>query len=154
LVRHRLAAYSQESQRYCDYAKEDVCYSAIAPPCFYIPPGIYERIETSTVIVWERQYPLPTYTLTDFEYDWIEDAWNSYNIYNKWRNRKILPEDARYKLPNESKTEVVTTYNLRQWRHVFKDRALNKKAQWEIRGLMLKVLSEFKRELPEVFGDL
>ena len=64
------------------------------------------------------------------------------------------PEDARYLLPNATKTEVVTTMNLRMWRHVFRERALNPKAQWEIRGIFLGIFQEFRNLLPCVFGDL
>jgi thymidylate synthase ThyX len=45
------------------------------------------------------------------------------------------------------------TANLRQWRWIFQQRALNKHAQWQIRGLMQSVLIEFGKALPEVFGD-
>jgi len=56
-------------------------------------------------------------------------------------------------LPNATKTEIVMTANLRQWRHLFEIRALNKHSQWQIRGLMQSVLIEFGKALPEVFGD-
>jgi thymidylate synthase (FAD) len=66
----------------------------------------------------------------------------------------MRPEDARYVLPNATKTEVVVTFNLRMWRHVFKDRALNKHAQWEIRTLFVSIYEHLKWRLPSVFGDL
>jgi thymidylate synthase (FAD) len=56
-------------------------------------------------------------------------------------------------LPNATKTEVVTTFNLRQWRHVFQERALNPAAQWQIREIMQSLLTEFKIHLPAVFED-
>jgi thymidylate synthase (FAD) len=64
------------------------------------------------------------------------------------------PEDARYLLPNASKTEIVVTLNLRMWRHVFRERALNPKAQWEIRGIFLTLYELYDDYLPCVFGDL
>jgi thymidylate synthase (FAD) len=64
------------------------------------------------------------------------------------------PEDARFVLPNATKTEIAMTCNLRQWLHVFKERALNKHAQWEIRSIFGGLLTEFREAMPDVFGDL
>lgn len=124
LVRHRIAAYSQESQRYCDYGK--LGFQII------VPPG-----------------------LTPDAHHWLEmGAKKSYSEYLGLRERGAPPEDARFLLPNCCKTEVVTTFNLRQWRHVLRERGLNKHAQWEIRGIMLGILDELYQLLPNVFGDL
>ena len=65
----------------------------------------------------------------------------------------MKPEDARECLPNATKTEIVATFNLRQWRHVFKERCA-KAAQAQIRFLMQGVLREFNKVVPEVFDDL
>ena len=67
---------------------------------------------------------------------------------------KVKPEDARYFLPNACKTEVVVTYNFRTWRHVFRERALNPHAQWEIRDLMGRLYKFVARVHPAIFGDL
>jgi len=125
LVRHRLAAYSQESQRYCNYGKKGFAF--VCPPTIRNDPKLYER--------WNeyRQLDMEEYTF--------------------YLANGIPPEDARNGLPNATKTEVVTTYNLRQWRHVFTDRALNPKAQWQIREIMGEALREFGRLLPSIFGD-
>jgi len=66
----------------------------------------------------------------------------------------VKPEDARSLLPNAVKTEIVMSTNLRQWRHVVEERALNSRAQWEIRTICLQVLEAFNGILPEIFGDL
>jgi thymidylate synthase (FAD) len=62
------------------------------------------------------------------------------------------PEDARYVLPNATKTELAVTFNLRQWRHVFKERALNRHAQWEIRGIFSAILTGLKERFPAIFS--
>jgi len=63
------------------------------------------------------------------------------------------PEDARFVLPNATKTELAITANLRQWRHVFRVRC-DKHAQWEIRSIFEGLLDEFRLMMPDVFGDL
>jgi len=109
MVRHRLAAYSQESTRYCNYGKDkfknQVTY--IIPTWSNIEPGVYnkqidipsnstigDQIWFSTMLDLEKQY------LELLRYGWI-------------------PQQARSILPNSLKTEIVMTCNVREWRHVF-----------------------------------
>jgi hypothetical protein len=106
LVRHRLAAYSQESQRYCDYGKKGFQ--------FIIPPAYQGELRE----------------------EFIQDAVRDYERYIYYRERKIKPEDARAKLPNAAKTEVVTTYTLGVWEHVLES----------------GIDDKFKQVLPRVFG--
>jgi thymidylate synthase (FAD) len=65
----------------------------------------------------------------------------------------MKPEEARECLPNATKTEIVATFNLRTWRHVFKERCAPA-AQTQIRNLMKGVLREFNAVTPEIFDDL
>ena len=64
------------------------------------------------------------------------------------------PEDARFHLPNMTKTEVAATYDFHMWRHIFQHRGLNPRAQWEIRGIAQQILKVFAEKWPAVFGDL
>lgn len=122
LVRHRLAAYSQESQRFCDYGKKGFQ--------FIIPPAYQGELR--------KQF--------------IQDVLRDYERYIYYRENGIKPEDARAKLPNAAKTEVVTTYTLGVWEHVLEHRARNPKAQWQIRGIMSGIDEKFKQILPSVFN--
>lgn len=122
LVRHRLAAYSQESQRYCDYGKKGFQ--------FIIPPAYQGSLRE----------------------EFIADNVRDYERYLYYRDQGIKPEDARAKLPNATKTEVVTTYTLGLWEHVFEHRARNKKAQWQIKGIMQGIEDNFQKLLPAVFA--
>lgn len=124
LVRHRLAAYSQESQRFCDYGKKGFT--------FIVPP-VYQG---------------------NLREEFIQDVVHDYDRYIYYRNNKIKPEDARAKLPNAAKTEVVTTYTLGVWEHIFEHRARNPRAQWQIKGIMQGVEAEFRQLLPKVFVEL
>jgi len=128
LVRHRLAAFSQESQRYVNYGKGEKLFAVM-------PPGIFR-------------------TGGKVKEDFIEGINDSFSRYNELLRGGVKPEDARSLLPNAVKTEVVMTTNLRQWRHVVEERGLNPRAQWEIRVICLQVLEAFNDLLPDIFEDL
>jgi len=165
LVRHRISAFSQESQRYCDYGKVQAM-KIIAPPDTRLLPGKYERHDDKR-IYFTKQTGEGPFLLDKFVADegWLiqeiatANAFLGINFDAYWtylwlRNHGLKPEDARLVLPGASKTEVVTTFNLRMWRHVFKERALNPKAQWQIKGIARKALKIMHGYLPVIFGDL
>ena len=128
LVRHRLASYSQESQRYVNYGKKDKLK-------VIVPLAIIQR--------------MPEYTI------YMENIERDYKAYRDiLKSPYCKPEDARYLLPNATATEIVTTMNLRMWRHVIKERGLNPRAQWEIRNIIFNIGCELKQILPAVFGDI
>jgi len=126
LVRHRIAAFSQESQRYCDYGK--LGFQVIMPPT--IDNHVLARV------------------------CFVNQVREAYSNYLALREYGIPPEDARFLLPNASKTEVVTTFNLRQWRHVFNERLLNPHAQWEIKSIMRDIAYELNNYIPIFFEDI
>jgi len=139
LVRHRLGAYSQESQRYVNYGKKPMSF--ICPPQrspgTYTSYGAFRRRLTGR---WSHDPFLDSLFNAKQRYiDLLDCGWKA--------------EDAREVLPNCTTTRVVTTYNMRQWRHIFKERALNKHAQHQIKGIMLDVLERFK-EYTYIFDDL
>lgn len=125
LVRHRIASYAQESQRYVDYQKKS--YQVICPPS----------------------------VLSETQRAFFELACqNAFSMYESLRDSGVLPEDARFVLPNACKTEIFTTMNLRSWRHFLRLRALNPHAQWEIRAIARSILATLQEHLPVVFEDL
>jgi thymidylate synthase (FAD) len=139
LVRHRIAAYSQESMRYCNYKKLGL--RVICPPSIGVPPGSYVR----------KDYRPP---LTSQQCRWVTKAHRDYDEYLLELEEGIPPEDARFVLPNATRTELATTFNLRMWRHVIQDRGLNPRAQWEIKGIFHSIYLDLKQRLPSIFGDL
>ncbi len=157
LVRHRLNSFSQESQRFCNYGK--LGFQFIAPPELEIPVGEYHLFgsmhhrDVMHKITLDDKH-LHIAPLTPMQFRWVSSRFENCREYDQWLRHGMRPEDARSVLPNAAKTEVVMTANLRQWRHVFRERALNKHAQWQIRGLMLGVLKEFTTLMPDIFGDL
>lgn len=130
IVRHRLGAYSQESTRYCNYCKESFG-------------------EEITVI-------RPEHLDGKGEYDvqvWRDAMKSAESSYFKLISMGWSPQEARGVLPTELKTELVITYNLRQWRHFFQMRC-SPAAHPQIRVLALSMLAGFKKVIPVVFDDL
>ena len=147
LVRHRIAAYSQESQRYCNYGEKG--FAVICPPavCRNIS-GTFEHIPLSSDCEICTDKDCGHYNLIH----WLNVRALEFSEYLRETENGIPGEDARYNLPNAMKTEIVATYNLREWRHIFKLRALDDAAQWEIRGIMQGILQEFRVLMPDAFA--
>jgi thymidylate synthase (FAD) len=125
LVRHRLVAYSQESTRYCNYGKAGQIK-------VIVPPEIKES---------KTGYPI-----------WEKAMQNAEDAYLILINNGFSPQIARSVLPTCLKTEIVTTCNLREWRHILRLR-MSPKAHPQIREIMEPVLQILKRECPNVFHD-
>ena len=135
LVRHRLASYSQESTRYCDYAGE---VAFVLPPWVTIGPGDYRH-----------SYVSRCDSCTDRS--WFAAMAYANRCYDELRSEGWSPQQARGVLPIDLKTEIVMTANLREWRHVFQLRC-SKAAHPQMRELMIPLQDELKKILPEVFG--
>ncbi|WP_279115868.1 FAD-dependent thymidylate synthase [Dehalococcoides mccartyi] len=124
LVRHRIASYTQESTRYCNYNQRG--FSVI------LPENLSGDKHLDDVIKVLQQ---------------IEAT------YNTLVNAHMKPEMARAILPLCLKTEIVATMNIREWRHVLKLR-LDTHAHPQMRelaGLILRALSD---ALPILFEDI
>jgi len=141
LVRHRIASYSQESQRYCNYGKKGL--QVICPPSIGLAPGVYDWYNTRHRWIEKPQ----------LQCRWVHMMEVAYTEYLQQLEEGVKPEDARYVLPNATKTELAVTFNLSMWRHVIKTRC-DKHAQWEIRGIFTSIRDDLKQRLPAVFGDL
>ena len=124
LVRHRLVAYSQESTRYCSYAKDKFGneISVIQPPDL----GENIRLWADTCVVIEKAY-----------LKMIADG--------------ISPQIARSILPNCLKTEIATTANLREWRHILTLRT-STAAHPQIREVMTEAAKQLVAACPTVFS--
>jgi thymidylate synthase (FAD) len=129
IVRHRLASYSQESTRFCNYSKDDFGSEiTVIEPCFLVPGTEGYKLWEGACLVAEQMY----FKMLD---------WG------------CTPEEARAVLPNSLKTELVMTANLREWRHFFKLR-VSKAAHPQMRELTVPLLGEFKEKIPVVFDDI
>lgn len=129
IVRHRIASYSQESTRYCNYNNEK-----FGKELTLIKPLFWE--ESS------KEYQI-----------WLESMQNIENAYNQLIEVGAEPQQARSILPNSLKTEIVVTMNLREWRHFFKLRTA-KNAHPQMREVACALLDEFKEKIPVIFDDI
>ena len=122
LVRHRIAAYSQESTRYCNY-KDKIE--------FIYPKNISDK--QLQLIMEACACAATTYQAL------IADG--------------ATPEVARDVLPLCTKTELIATYNLREWRHILRLRT-DKAAHPKMRELMQTLLQFFQGLVPIIFDDI
>lgn len=129
LVRHRIASFSQESTRYCNYDDDKFGGEiTVIAPCFLIEntPG------------W--------------------NFWKISCVFSEGRYFEMLgygcsPQEARSVLPNSLKTEVVMTANLREWQHFLRLRA-SPAAHPQMREVTVPLLAELKQLIPVVFDDI
>jgi thymidylate synthase (FAD) len=124
LVRHRIASYSQRSQRYVKEQQAD----------FITPP----EIAGSTEEVQEKFRQA------------METAWQCYRDLLK---SGVKPEIARYVLPNACATEIICTWNFREIRHIIQLRT-SQAALPEMRAVANKIKDIMIRQAPGIFGDL
>jgi thymidylate synthase (FAD) len=136
LVRHRLASYSQESTRYCNYAadKFDRQITCIDPATAfgYCDCDVNDRQKRD---IWRQA---------------MEDAERAYFDLLKAGAR---PEEARGVLPNALKTEIVVTMDLREWRHFLRLRT-SRAAHPQMAEVANLILDEFQQRYPVFFQDI
>lgn len=130
LVRHRLASYSQQSQR---YVSEEKGFD------YVIPPVVREDAEL-------RGY---------FE-SFMAEAQKAYSHLVKRLNERGIQgeaanQDARFVLPNAAETKIMVTMNARELLHFFRQRCCNR-AQWEIRAMAERMLALVKEISPVIFS--
>jgi len=141
LVRHRIASFSQESTRYCNYAKRGLT--------FIIPSW-----ESLTEREWTMQQVCEI--VTPFESataKWLNAMAAAEEYYNQLIKCGWKPEEARSVLPNSLKTEIVVTANLREWRLILKQRTAAV-AHPQMRELMIPLLADLRQLLPVIFDTL
>ena len=129
IVRHRIASYSQESTRYCNYSQDKFGNElTFIKPCFWNEDSENYILWKDLMLNIEKNY----FTLMD---------------------RGATPQEARSILPNSLKTEIYITMNLREWRHFLRLRT-NKSAHPQMRQIALMILSKFNEMLPALFEDI
>lgn len=150
-VRHRLASFSQESTRYCNYStdKFDSQLTFIIPPWCSIEVGEYKVNFFGGTISNPHDVPI----LDDKDLLWFLAMARSEKFYNDLINAGWKAQEARSVLPNSLKTEIVITANLREWRTIFTQRCAPA-AHPQMREIMIPLLKEVKAKIPIVFDDL
>lgn len=130
IVRHRIASYSQESTRYCNYSKD--------------------KFGNELTFIC----PVEIKTNCDLGYfNWIGAMQQAERFYLNMIKEGCPPQLARSVLPNSLKTEIVMTANLREWKHFFKLRT-SPAAHPQMKALAKDMLEGFKRSIPIIFDDI
>lgn len=123
LVRHRLASYSQQSQRYVSHTEQ---FETVMPPSIAAKPDLAEKYE---VLMSEL-----------------------HQQYRDFMAAGIPAEDARFVLPNAAATKIVITMNARELRHFFLLRCC-RRAQWEIQIMAREMLKLVRSAAPLLFAS-
>ena len=171
IVRHRIASYSQQSQRYVKLEQFE----------YIIPPAIESNSEAKRIFIETMERDQKAYDeLVDLlledilidkhaaDYgscireilkenpDAVPDRSKVLDLYaekffeNYRKAEKQAIEDARYVFPNACETKIVVTMNARSLLHFFNVRCCNR-AQWEIREMATEMLKECKKIAPALF---
>ena len=136
IVRHRVASYSQESTRYCNYSKDQ-----------------FQNQISVIDLAGGFSYQLDNPADCEKYNIWREAMESAEKYYFQMLEAGATPQEARSILPNSLKTELVMTMNLREWRHFLKLR-LSSAAHPQIREISQMILEVFKEKLPVFFQDI
>ena len=123
LVRHRIASYTQQSQRYVEY---NTLESYVTPPSIEKDKKVKTNYEQTLTKISET--------------------------YQNLLKMGIPKEDARFILPNAAKTNIIVTMNARELRHFFNLRCCQR-AQWEIKQTATEMLKLAKKATPALFEN-
>ena len=123
LVRHRLASYAQQSQRYVSHRER---FAAVTPPSIEQRPELLQRYQA----------------LLD----------EIHGVYRQLIDAGVPAEDARFVLPNAAQTKLVLSMNARELLHFFNLRCC-RRAQWEIRAMAKEMLRLLRPVAPLIFAQ-
>lgn len=123
LVRHRIASFNQQSQRYVKFANGVATVKPESVAASEAASEVFDKAISAAV-----------------------------EAYEKLLEAGVPAEDARYLLPNAAETKIVITMNVRELLHFFTLRCCNR-AQWEIRDLAHRMLELAKPTAPLIFMD-
>lgn len=128
LTRHRLASFSVESTRYCSYDKDK-----FGNEITFIDVPYIENKEAYEV--WKK-------TMQEIE-----------NGYIKMKELGATTDMCREVLPHSIAAEYTMTANIREWKHILSLRT-TKHVHPSVRQVLIPVIKLFKKEMPEIFGDV
>ncbi len=122
LVRHRLASYSQQSQRYVSHDRQ---FAAVTPPTIAENPDLAAKYEALMEELHQQ--------------------------YCDFLAAGVPAEDARFILPNAATTKIVISMNARELNHFFRLRCC-RRAQWEIQIMAKEMLKHARQAAPLLFA--
>lgn len=151
LVRHRVASYSQKSQRYVDESQ----FRYVTPGGIACSTTAATRFRTIMAELNQAYLDIKSELALDIlqgVYPEVprEDLLEKANPNDVSTAKKQAQEDARYVLPNACETQLFVTMNARELLHFFEKRCCNR-AQWEIRAVAKEMLEQCKSVAPNLF---
>ena len=168
LVRHRIASYSQQSQRYVNF-EDNIKY--VTPNRYKDNEHLKSKYEEVMMNAFEAYLELTMLSMKHefkklgYDESFAKDSREGKNYPNLLEYVKAVDkktytkiekeciEDARYVLPNAAETKIVVTMNARSLINFIKHRSCDR-AQWEIRELAEKMIIEVKKVSPILFKNL
>ena len=129
LTRHRLASFSVESTRYCNYGKDKFNNEIkIIKPCLIVEG-------------------------TNIYTDWYSAMQHMESFYMRMVDNGAKPDQLRMILPHSTAAQYTMTANIREWRHIL-EKKKKKMTHPSIRQILIPLLLKFKRDMPELFEDI
>ena len=163
-VRHRLASFAQESTRYCNYSGDKFGNEiTVIEPCFYDSIPEETKEETRRLLGGAIMSSANADKLVKADANliaryssWYTECMMAGRCYMHMLELGATPEEARAVLPTSLKTEIIITANMREWRHMFKLRALGTtgKPHPQMAEVMVPLMNECILKMPALFGDL
>ena len=127
LTRHRFASFSIESTRYNAYNKDKYGSEiSVINPC---------NMEGEIYDLWKKTMELDE------------------KAYNLMASKGAKPDQIRAILPHSTAAHLSMTANIREWRHILELRC-SKMAHPEVQQIMIPILLQFQKDMPELFGDI
>lgn len=143
LTRHRIASFSIESTRYCNYSKDKFNNKInFIRPVFYTDSWIQTNYEGSAMTEEELK--------SMYWYNCMEEIQDTYM---KMSKLGCTPDEMRMILPHSTAAYVAMTANIREWKHILTLRT-SKHTHPAVQQLMIPLLLKLKKEMPEIFDDV
>lgn len=141
IVRHRIASYTQESTRYCNYTGKRF-------------GGEIQFINLTNGIIRDKKTQrFSLAMIRAILAEWMDACMDAEWHYNRMIELGASPQIARSVLNNSLKTQIVITMNMREWRHFFQLRSAPD-AHPQMREVADMLLEPFKRAIPVIFDDI
>lgn len=143
LTRHRIASFSIESTRYCNYGKDKFDNELkFIRPVYYVESWKDRNYEGSAMSLEENKSAIWYRTMEEIESNYIDMS-----------KLGCTPDEMRMLLPHSIAAEVCMTANIREWKHILSLRTTNH-VHPSIQQLMIPLLLKFKEEMPEIFDTI
>ena len=143
ITRHRIASFSIESTRYCNYSKDKFENSIkFIKPVYYTDAWQIANYEGQAMTEEELKCFYWYKCMSDIEETYLNMA-----------QLKCTPDEMRMILPHSTAAEVTMTANIREWKHILSLRC-SKGAHPAVQQIMIPILLNFKQNMNEIFEDV